>query len=111
MQGTIPLHLALGTKFFPQLVGDDHLMSNAKRIEKAVLEYVCNALLLKDVGRSEEPNSQITNEQTTAVAMLSFIHTSIFVVMATRQKRNYELIVLLNFYITFDAISIPPVSL
>ncbi|RYR31344.1 hypothetical protein Ahy_B01g056148 [Arachis hypogaea] len=30
-----------------KLVGDDLLMSNAKRIEKAVLGYVCNALLLK----------------------------------------------------------------
>ncbi|XLU29822.1 hypothetical protein S245_065888, partial [Arachis hypogaea] len=82
------------------LVGDDLLISNAKRIEKAVLGYVCNALLLKikiqkqpirqdleatlccdvhckDVGRSEEPNSQLTNEQTTAAATLSFIQTSI----------------------------------
>ncbi|XP_015972775.1 cytosolic enolase 3 [Arachis duranensis] len=30
-----------------QVVGDDLLMSNAKRIERAILEYACNALLLK----------------------------------------------------------------
>ncbi|XP_057733604.1 uncharacterized protein LOC130948758 [Arachis stenosperma] len=31
-----------------KLVGDDLLMSNAKRIERAVLEYACNALFLKE---------------------------------------------------------------
>ncbi|RYR00746.1 hypothetical protein Ahy_B07g088867 isoform C [Arachis hypogaea] len=30
-----------------QVVGDDLLMSNVKRIERAILEYACNALLLK----------------------------------------------------------------
>ncbi|RWW68722.1 hypothetical protein BHE74_00023748 [Ensete ventricosum] len=30
-----------------QVVGDDLLMSNPKRIERAVNEYTCNALLLK----------------------------------------------------------------
>ncbi|KAL1347514.1 hypothetical protein HN51_023584 [Arachis hypogaea] len=30
-----------------QVVGDDLLMSNAKRIDRAILEYACNALLLK----------------------------------------------------------------
>ena len=30
-----------------QVVGDDLLMSNAKRIERAIVEYACNALLLK----------------------------------------------------------------
>ncbi|MED6215955.1 Beta-enolase [Stylosanthes scabra] len=30
-----------------QVVGDDFLMSNSKRIERAILEYACNALLLK----------------------------------------------------------------
>nr|XP_025688274.1 uncharacterized protein LOC112790197 isoform X4 [Arachis hypogaea] len=82
------------------LVGDDFLMFNAKRIERVVLEYACNALFLKSkvqkqpirqnpevtlccdvrckiVGRSEEPNVYISNEQTTAAATLSFIQTSI----------------------------------
>ncbi|XLR14829.1 hypothetical protein S83_042767 [Arachis hypogaea] len=82
------------------LVGDDLLMFNAKRIERVVLEYAGNALFLKSkvqkqpirqnpevtlccdvrckiVGRSEEPNVYISNEQTTAAATLSFIQTSI----------------------------------
>nr|XP_029152835.1 uncharacterized protein LOC112790197 isoform X8 [Arachis hypogaea] len=92
--------LAVNFNFLHMLVGDDFLMFNAKRIERVVLEYACNALFLKSkvqkqpirqnpevtlccdvrckiVGRSEEPNVYISNEQTTAAATLSFIQTSI----------------------------------
>ncbi|RYR20855.1 hypothetical protein Ahy_B03g066091 isoform D [Arachis hypogaea] len=92
--------LAVNFNFLHMLVGDDLLMFNAKRIERVVLEYAGNALFLKSkvqkqpirqnpevtlccdvrckiVGRSEEPNVYISNEQTTAAATLSFIQTSI----------------------------------
>ncbi|XLT33338.1 hypothetical protein HN873_064630, partial [Arachis hypogaea] len=42
--------LAVIFNFLHMLVGDDLLMSNAKCIERAVLEYACNALLLKTLS-------------------------------------------------------------
>ncbi|XLR57378.1 hypothetical protein S83_008050, partial [Arachis hypogaea] len=39
--------LAVNFNFLHMLVGDDFLMFNAKRIERVVLEYACNALFLK----------------------------------------------------------------
>ncbi|XLR53864.1 hypothetical protein S83_004536, partial [Arachis hypogaea] len=39
--------LAVIFNFLHMLVGDDLLMSNAKRFKRAVLEYACNVLFLK----------------------------------------------------------------
>ncbi|KAL4328668.1 hypothetical protein AHAS_Ahas13G0223100 [Arachis hypogaea] len=36
--------LAVNFNFLHILVGDDFLMFNAKRIERVILEYACNAL-------------------------------------------------------------------
>ncbi|THU50020.1 hypothetical protein C4D60_Mb06t15680 [Musa balbisiana] len=41
-----------------QVVGDDLLMSNPKRIERAVNEFTCNALLLKLLRIEEEVGNQ-----------------------------------------------------
>ena len=43
--GWAQLYAALGKKV--QLVGDDHLVTNVKRIERAIKEQTCNALLCK----------------------------------------------------------------
>ena len=43
--GWSQLYAALGKKV--QLVGDDHLVTNVKRIERAIKEKTCNALLCK----------------------------------------------------------------
>ena len=43
--GWSQLYAALGKKV--QLVGDDHLVTNVKRIERAIKEQTCNALLCK----------------------------------------------------------------
>jgi enolase len=43
--GWAQLYAALGQKV--QLVGDDHLVTNVKRIERAIKEKTCNALLCK----------------------------------------------------------------
>ncbi|XLR34952.1 hypothetical protein S83_062852, partial [Arachis hypogaea] len=49
-----------------KLVGDDLLMSNAKRIERVVLEYACNALFLKRDPKSCESRNPICSKPTPA---------------------------------------------
>ncbi|KAL4397920.1 hypothetical protein AHAS_Ahas01G0240100 [Arachis hypogaea] len=71
-------------------VGDDLLMSNAKRIEKNMRNKIQKQPIKqnpeatlycdihhKAIGRSEKPNAHESNEQTIAAAMLFSIQTSI----------------------------------
>lgn len=47
MHAQVHYQFSSNSGFLLQVVGDDLLMSNPKRIERAVQDAACNALLLK----------------------------------------------------------------
>lgn len=56
-----------------QVVGDDLLMSNPKRIERAILESACNSLLLKvSTGLLDETKVLLFSDNDVKLAELKF---------------------------------------
>ncbi|XLR53862.1 hypothetical protein S83_004534, partial [Arachis hypogaea] len=63
----------------PVLVGDDLLMSNAKRFKRAVLEYACNVLFLKrDPKYCESCNPMCSKPTPTFKSYLFFNYAVVF---------------------------------
>ncbi|KAF6146996.1 hypothetical protein GIB67_036715 [Kingdonia uniflora] len=66
-----------------QVVGDDLLMSNPKRIEKATGELICNALLLKTIHETHKENETLETIHKSARRKLEMVKTA-----TTKDNKN-----------------------